>query len=144
MSLEDKINNIYSFYKEETKTVLSLENFKNLILTYPAFKVAACDGDFALKERGFLFDICQALIFENDPDKEDQVMAAEIYAQYNYLFNKKSWEVLFLDLIKEFLEQNSDAKGTILEMIIGVAEVHEGISNREKQTIDDLKSILKL
>ena len=147
MNIDQKLEQLYRAYREETKTCLSIKEFSSLILTYPAFKVAISDGVFDVSERLFMLNICEGLVRESQDEitANEKLIIAELYAQYSYLANKPIWDILFIDLLKLYLEQNTNYKKDINEMIISVAaESGDEDSKIEKESVKYLQSVLCL
>ena len=109
----------------------------SVLLTYPACLVAAADGVVDEAERLFLLNVSEAL---GDGDVSDspigRVKSAERYRAFMWLLNEKdTCDQIILDGLNDFLKSNPETADQIKEMIWGMGEASDGVSEEEKAEI---------
>lgn len=136
-----KFSELFKIYSEERGTVLSENQFASLLLMYPSVLVASCDGNFDALERQNLAISCNAAAGENDP-----LFAAELYCELMNCISKEGekWRTLFFDVLKENLSADSESKQLVLDLMTSMADSSDGVSNSERETIEDIKQLLNL
>jgi len=103
----------------------------SVLLTYPACLVAAADGKVDEAERLFLLNVSEEL---GDGDVSDspsgRMQSAERYRAFMWLLNEKNkCDKIILDGLKEFLKLNPETSDQIKEMVWGMADASDGISD---------------
>ena len=145
--MEEKLIKIKSMlYGVNNEVPLSDKEIISVILTFPACLVAAADGNVDQKERLQLMSISEGLgesdVAESD---KDRLAAAERYRAFMWLLNEREQcEVFLLDCLKEYYSLHSDTKEQAMEMLQGMAEVSDGVSESEKKEIERLSKALDL
>ncbi len=141
----EKLNKIRTaLYGEKTLVPLDDENLISVILTFPAAMVAAIDGKVDETERLFLLNISEELGIE-DPgtSHKARLEAAERYRAFMWLLNEQeSYEEIIFDGIKLLIEANSETGEHIKNMLWGMAEASEGVSESEQQEISRITEAL--
>ena len=133
-----------ALYGENTLVPLDDENLISVILTYPAAKVAAIDGKVDETERLFLLNISEELGVE-DPgtSHKARLEAAERYRAFMWLLNEQeSYEEIIFDGIKLLIEANNETGEHIKNMLWGMADASEGVSESEQQEITRITEAL--
>ena len=135
MKLEDFLN----FYQGKRNTCLEKDLFSSMLAMYPAALVATADGSFDELEKQNLVAALKVASNEND------LNLCEMYADLCYLLGAE--ELLkeeALKCIAEEIADNAELKLLILEMMISTAEAEDGISDVEKEKINELKGVLSI
>jgi len=134
----EKLNNIRTaLYGERNDVPLDDENLISVILTFPAAMVAAIDGKVDETERLFLLNISEELgVDDPGTSHKARLEAAERYRAFMWLLNEQeNYEKVILDGIKMLIEDNSETGEHINNMLWGIAEASEGVSEIEKNEI---------
>ncbi len=141
----ERLNTIRTaLYGERNEVPLDDENLISVILTFPAAMVAAIDGKVDETERLFLLNISEELGVE-DPgtSHKARLEAAERYRAFMWLLNEQeSYEKIIFDGIKILIEDNSETGEHIKNMLWGMAEASEGVSELEKNEISRISEAL--
>ena len=133
-----------ALYGEKTLVPLDDENLISVILTFPAAMVAAIDGKVDETERLFLLNISEELGVE-DPgtSHKARLEAAERYRAFMWLLNEQeSYEEIIFDGIKLLIEANTETGEHIKNMLWGMADASEGVSESEQQEISRITEAL--
>ena len=145
--MDNRLNEIRTMLYGDTNDVpLGDDELISVLLSYPACLVAAADGIIDVAERLFLLNVSEEL---GDGDvaqsPELRLSSAERYRAFMWLLNEKDkCDTLILDSIKEFLEENEETVGHIKEMVWGMAESSEGVSQEEKNEISRIYAALNI
>ena len=143
----EKLNGIRTaLYGEKNEVPLDDENLISVLLTFPAAMVAAIDGKVDETERLFLLNISEELGVE-DPgtSHKARLEAAERYRAFMWLLNEQeSYEKIIFDGIKILIEDNAETGEHIKNMLWGMAEASEGVSELEKNEISRISEALDL
>ena len=76
---------------------------------------------------------------------KDRLAAAERYRAFMWLLNEREQcESFLLDCLKEYYSLHPDTKEQAMEMLQGMAEISDGVSESEKKEIERLSSVLDL
>ena len=141
----EKLNKIRTaLYGERNDVPLDDENLISVILTFPAAMVAAIDGKVDETERLFLLNISEELGVE-DPgtSHKARLEAAERYRAFMWLLNEQeSYEEIIFDGIKLLIEANTETGEHIKNMLWGMADASEGVSESEQQEISRITEAL--
>lgn len=134
------LDELYTSYQQKRNTCLSKDTFSSLLIMYPAALVAMADNDFAEFEKANLVSSLKEASDGND------LTLCEMYAELSYLCNsaEKEYKQTILECMKNELESRPEIKLMVLELMISTAEADNGISEVEKQKIDELKTILAI
>lgn len=134
------LDEFYGSYQQKRNTCLSKDEFTSLLIMYPAALVAMADNDFAEFEKA---NLVSAL--KEASDGKDLIMC-EMYAELCYLCTSadEEYKQTILEFMRTELESKPEIKLMILELMISTAEADDGISEVEKQKIDELKTILAI
>ena len=141
----EKLNRIRTaLYGEKTLVPLDDENLISVILTFPAAMVAAIDGKVDETERLFLLNISEELgVDDPGTSHKARLEAAERYRAFMWLLNEQeSYEKIIFDGIKLLIEENSQTGEHIKNMLWGMAEASEGVSESEQKEISRITEAL--
>ena len=118
----------------------------SVLLTYPACLVAAADGVIDETERLFLLNVSEELGGGDVSDSPvRRVKSAERYRAFMWLLNEKdTCDQMILDGLKDFLKSNPEASDQIKEMVWGMADASDGISEEEKVEISRICAALDI
>jgi len=122
------------------------KEFLALIITYPSLLVAAADDHFDEKEQELLISLVIGLLEEfNGTDLVPEEIASyevKYLAEYSYLIHcMPEWKEKFLSFLLLFSNQELiEIQSTIKRMLVDVAEISAGISDKEKDVIDFINS----
>lgn len=136
-----KFSELYKLYSEERGTVLSENQFASLLLMYPSVLVASSDANFDALERQNLAISCNSASGEND-----LLFAAELYCELMYCISKEGqkWRNLFFEVMKDNLNNDSESKHLVMDLMTSMAESSDGVSKEERETIENVKQLLNL
>jgi tellurite resistance protein len=136
-----KFSELFKLYSEERGSVLSENQFASLLLMYPSVLVASSDGNFDALERQNLAISCNSAAGEND-----LLFAAELYCELMYCISKEGqkWKNLFFEVMKENLNNDSESKHLVMDLMTSMAESSDGVSKEERETIENVKQLLNL
>ena len=141
----EKLNGIRTaLYGEKNEVPLDDENLISVLLTFPAAMVAAIDGKVDETERLFLLNISEELGVD-DPatSHKARLEAAERYRAFMWLLNEQeSYEEIIFDGIKLLIEENSETGEHIKNMLWGMADASEGVSESEHNEISRITETL--
>ena len=149
MEFNANFKNVYNSYVTSRKIKLTENQFMAMVTTLPALLVAKADGIFDAKEKSYMKDIAgnlaQSFKIELLSDEKVKELAEIFNKEFDYILNNISdWQVSFIEVIADYLDQNSEQKESIKKMIYGVAEASEGICPEEQYFINHLSNTLKL
>ncbi|MBC8112195.1 MAG: hypothetical protein H7Y04_14155 [Verrucomicrobia bacterium] len=141
--------NLYDQYRQERDLDLPESQFYPIIFAFPSLLIVACDGIVDESEKQYIDFIATNLAFSYSTEglSETQMQhLSRIYVdEFDYLLKHlDSYENRFLDVLNEYLNENQLDKGEVREMIVNSAEVSDGISDVEQQTIEKLSNALHL
>lgn len=126
-------------------SVLSDGEVQSVFLTFPALLVAHSDGIFDEKEQCEVYSICEQLVSDDLAANLKSARAAEIYhVSCSLIAQQESCKDEILALIRDDTKGQAETKALLLNMINGVAEASDGISDVEQRMIDTLKKELHL
>ena len=145
--MDDRLIEIRTMLYGETNQVpLGDDELISVLLTYPACLVAAADGIIDVAERLFLLNVAEELgdgDVDQSPDR--RLRSAERYRAFMWLLNEKDkCDALILDSIKEFLKVNEETVAHIKEMVWGMADASDGVSQEEKDEISRIYTALEI
>lgn len=133
------INELFTSYQQKRNTCLNQDYFSSLLIMYPAALVAIADGKFSEFEKANLVSALKEAADGNE------LILCEMYSELCYLcYAEAEYKQTVLECIKTELETRPEIKLMILELMISTAESEQGISEIEKQKIDELKTILAI
>ena len=149
MEYNANFKNVYNSYVTSRKIKLTENQFMAMVTTLPALLVAKADGIVDAKEKSYMKDIAENLAqnykIELLSDKKVQELSGIFIKEFDYILkNISDWQVYFIEIIADFLDQNTNQKEDIKKMIYGVAEASEGICQEEQFFINHLSNTLKL
>lgn len=130
---------LFEKFQKEYNCCLEFDEFTSVLMMYPAALVANADGDFSHLEK---LNIVNAL---KELASDDEFKLCEMYhllCQLMTLNIDKKNELLAN--IKEAIEDKPEIKLIILELMIATAEAEDGISEVEKEVINQLKELLSI
>jgi hypothetical protein len=124
-------------------TQLSDDEYKIFVLTYPIFLVAISDGTFDFEEKEFmkniLYDFLHPLYNNNISEDQYGFLIENYLLDFEELFNSNNYKT---DLLLEFAKFDTEVKLAIFELVNGVANISEGISEFEKSEIINIKQYI--
>ena len=141
----ERLNTIRTaLYGENNLVPLDDKDLASVLLTFPAALVAAADEEVDETERLFLLKISEEL---GDDDAgtfhKARLESAERYRAFMWLLNEQeSYEEIIFDGIKLLIEENSETGEHIKNMLWGMAEASEGVSELEKNEISRISEAL--
>jgi hypothetical protein len=134
-----KLKDYFKDYQAKRNTCLDEDQFSSLLMMYPSALVATADGDFdALEKQNLAESVKEAA-------ENNILIACEMYSELSYLITAgNDVRELALSCIKDEIDDKSDIKGMILELMTAMAEASDGISGAEKTKIEELKTELSI
>jgi len=140
---------LFRLYKEHRQVRFNEDQFATFVIFFPTLLVVTSDGVVDIEEWDFVKQLTKFLA---NTYREEGLNSAEVddlntgyLEETSYLLkNLKNWEVRFLKALRDYLEENPEAKGTILDTIYLFAEASSGTSPQEEAKINFLKGELKL
>jgi uncharacterized tellurite resistance protein B-like protein len=131
-------------YGEENDVPLNDKDLLSVLLTFPAAMVAVADEEVDETERMFLLKISEQL---GDDDAgtshRARLESAERYRAFMWLLNEqKRFEEPILNGIKILIQENPDVGEKITNMLWGVAESSDGVSESEQKEISRITEAL--
>lgn len=133
------LNEFFDFYQTKRHCCLDLNSFSSLLIMFPAAKVAMADGEFSEFEKQNLVAALKEACQGND------LLMCEMYLEMCYLLNVDGEMLQELHTcMRTELDGKADVKLIVLELMISTAESDNGISEVEKQKIDEYKSLLNI
>ncbi|MBR3959666.1 MAG: hypothetical protein IKJ81_06450 [Bacteroidales bacterium] len=134
-----KLQEFYDMYQAQRHSCLSIDQFSSLLVMYPAGLVALADGTFDKLEKQ---NIVAAIKGAAD---EDELVMCEMYKEFcHMLCADATLRYVALECIKEETNGKGELKSIIAELMTSTAEAADGISDKEKKAIDDMKKLLNL
>lgn len=138
---------LYTLYTGQRKLNITEDEFLQLLITLPALLVAKADGKVDDVEKRFLKAVASGIAtrYAHMHNSENQNFAEVMEKEFAYLLDHlNTWQVQFIEVLAEYLEDNADLKTDIIQMINDIAEVSEGICEDERVYIQQLVRSLKL
>ena len=118
----------------------------SVLLTFPSCLVAAADNEIDTDERLYLMNISESL---GDKDVSNsnkaRLKSAERYRAFMWLLNEREkYEEFIFSCIKKYLDIHPETKNNIKDMMWGMAEASDGVSEEEKQEIERIIKKLEI
>jgi len=141
----ERLNTIRTaLYGENNLVPLDDKDLASVLLTFPAALVAAADEEVDETERLFLLKISEEL---GDDDSgtshKARLESAERYRAFMWLLNEQeSFEKIIFDGIKILVQENNDIGEKITNMLWGIAESSEDVSEAEVKEISRITEAL--
>ena len=133
------LTTIFNKLIEKESYSLEFDDFTSCLVMYPAALVAMADGDFGPFER---VNVISAL---KEATAGNEFKSFEMYRLLTDLLKYSEEEKNeLLAAMKDALAESPENKLAILELMISTAEAEDGISEIEKNAIDQLKTILSI
>jgi cobalamin biosynthesis Co2+ chelatase CbiK len=141
--------NLYNQYSQERKLDLPESQFYAIIFAFPSLLIVSCDGVVDESEKQYMDFIATNLAFsyttEGLSEMQMQQLSRIYVDEFDYLLrNVDKYEYSFLNVLNAYLVVNEFDKDEVKEMIITSAEVSDGISEVEQQTMEKLSYALHL
>ena len=135
-----------SLYGDRSDVPLDDADLISVLLTFPACLVAAADGEIDVTERLFLLNISEELGSEDVGQSPNaRLESSERYRAFMWLLNERaSYETPILQAIREFLVENPASVVHLRDMLWGMAEASEGISQVEMAEINRICDALDI
>ncbi len=126
-----------ALYGSGNPVPLEKKDLISVLLTFPACLVAAADGVVDVDERLYLMNISESLGEEdNSNSNKARLNTAERYRAFMwFLNNKTSSEDMIFSLIREYIGEIQILQQQLSEMMWGMAEASDGVSESEKTEI---------
>lgn len=141
------VEEVLTITRNTVLTSLGDETLYSVLMTFPAAIVAVADGVLDDTERQFLFNMCDA-IADGEADEgtpERALLTAEIYSTVlGLLANRSDIEAPLLAAVNEEAGRDSEFRGLLDCMLVGVAECSDGTSDTEQSEIDRLRLAMNL
>ena len=145
MEYSDVFNRVYKNYISTRKIKLQENHFMALVTALPALIVAKADGVVDAKEKEYLQQIADNLAIQFSSDEDVKKLSDVFCKEFDYILNHLSdWQIDFIELNAEYLNEHPEKKEEIKKRIIDIAEVSNGICEEEKMFIDHLINTLSL
>lgn len=140
---------LYHSYLDERFISINKDQFAQLLKIFPALLVLKSDGIIDHEERLIMSIQAGKLGYEYASDdlgleKEENLML--IYRdEFKYLLkNHHKWEKKFLDVLKQYIEDDIDEKHQIKETMQLFASASNGTSKEESRAMNSLVDYLNL
>lgn len=140
---------LYHSYLDERFISINKDQFAQLLKIFPALLVLKSDGIIDHEERLVMSIQAGKLGYEYATDdlgleKEENLML--IYRdEFKYLLkNHHKWEKKFLDVLKQYIEDDIDEKHQIKETMQLFASASNGTSKEESRAMNSLIDYLNL
>lgn len=140
---------LYHAYLDERFISINQDQFAQLLKIFPSLLILNSDG-FIDKEEKLVMGIqASKLGYEYASDdlgleKEENLMLI-FKDEFKYLLkNNRKWEKKFLDVLKEFIENDLDEKLRIKETMQLFASASEGTSKEEAHAMSAIIDYLRL
>ena len=143
------LEKFYKRYTQERAINWTKEHFILFLEFFPAILVLNSDGLFDKKEAKYLDKLIENIghFLEDEGFSLQKIktLKNEFKTEFLYLGNHiEVWKTHFLNALLEYLNLHPEQKIHISDAISLFAQVSDGISEIEKQTIDFLNEYLKL
>ncbi|MGB3466981.1 MAG: hypothetical protein WBA74_17000 [Cyclobacteriaceae bacterium] len=146
--MTSQIEILYQEYHKNRNVHLSLEQFIYIASLFPSLLVCMADGKLDNEEWEGVLSITDGLAqnYAGENFSVDEEELAQMFRiEFRYLLdNLDKWDKKFLNALKSHIEDNQSAKEFIHETMYLLANIADGISPTEQQTIDDLSKRLSL
>lgn len=142
-----KMDDLFKEYTQLRKLRMNKEQFIYLVNLYPALLVVLSDGLVDTSEWAEVRRLSEKLgIRFADGSIHGNDELGNIYkAEFKFLLeNRADWEMKFLNALKDYFNENENAKDFVLEIMFLFAKASKGISNEEADTIEFLTKVLLL
>ena len=146
MQYNSNFQSLYNVYIEQRNLHINEDEFMQLVMTLPALLVALADDKVDPVEKKFLQGVAKKIAakFAHSSNKSDNI-ATVFFNEFTYILDNLSlWQIPFIEVLADYLEENSEQKIAIEEMINNIAEVSEGICDDERVYIQQLVNSLRL
>lgn len=147
--VEKNFELLYHAYLDERFISINKEQFAQLLKIFPALLILKSDGIIDHEEKLVMSIQAGKLGYEYATDdlgleKEENLML--IYRdEFKYLLkNHHKWEQRFLDVLKQYIENDIDEKHHIKENMQLFASASNGTSKEESRAINSLIEYLAL
>ena len=140
---------LYQDYLSERSIELNPEQFSYVINLFPALLVVLSDGIVDGGEWAIVNKLASIIGTEFELDEEGRNIEEQLTNTYRNEFkylleNWEKWEKRFLQALKEQFENNDNSKEFVIETMNLFANASEGISTKERETIDYISRELNL
>ena len=129
----------YQNYKTQKKLILSENQFAEMMLMLPSVLVSFSDGVFDELEKASLAGACEAAAGGAN------VISYEMYNELTAIASgSEAGQNKILSHIKSFIENDTESKEIVLELMEDAGKASDGLSDVESNKISALKSALNL
>lgn len=142
-----KIDELYQEYVNHRKIDLTKDQFIWIVNLFPALLVVLSDGIVDSEEWSEVKKLSAKLGHDfaaknMNPEKEE-ILSSIYRAEFQYLLkNRDTWELRFLNALKDYFAENDQSKDFVLETMFLFAKASGGISVAEADTIEFLTKVL--
>ena len=146
--METQTETLYQEYLNYRKTDLKKDQFIYILNLFPSLLVCMSDGVLDKEEWDGVMRIADGMAEEcaiSAIGKEKESLSQIFKEEFKYLLeNFERWKMKFLNTLKSYLDKHKEEKEFVLETMYLFANASEGISDVEKETIDELSEKLLL
>ena len=146
--MEIQTETLYQEYLNYRKTDLTKDQFIYILNLFPSLLVCMSDGVLDKEEWDGVMRIADGMAEEyaiTAIGNEKESLSQNFKEEFKYLLeNFERWKMKFLNTLKSYLNKHTEEKEFVLETMYLFANASEGISDVEKETIDELSEKLLL
>ena len=130
------LKELYDSYQAKRNTLLTADEFSNLLMMYPAGLVSTCDGEFDQLEKQNIYESMKEATDGNG------MKTCEMYSELSYLLTDNNMHDDIMSCIKNECKNNQNAKTIINDLMVAAAESSDGVSKEESDKMEELKNTL--
>ncbi len=134
--------------KRNKAGALSYEQFEQLLLFFPGLLITASDGVVDDEEWVYIKYLAKftSSVFNESLSKDELLALQDSYfKEFKYLLeNLEEWESIFIETLRQYLEENEDMKDSVSDALYLFADASGGTSEEEEEAIERLTQMLAL
>ncbi len=148
IAMQSQIEILFKEYHKNRNIQLTLEQFIYIASLFPSLLVCMADGKLDKEEwEGIMLitdNLAEDYAAENLAINEEE-LARTFRVEFRYLIdNLEKWDKKFLNALREHIQENHNEKEFVSETMHLFANISDGISSSEQNTIDELSKRLSL